>query len=80
MKTSPTLPQALHTALSPALSAISEKVQKGERISIDECVTLYKEADLGLLGMLATLVSERKNGNKAYFNRNFHIEPKRIHW
>lgn len=78
MKTSPSLPQALHTALSPALSAISEKVQKGDRISIDECVTLYKEADLGLLGMLATLVSERKNGNKAYFNRNFHIEPTNV--
>ena len=78
MNMSPTPPQELHSPLSPALSVISEKVRKGDRISVAECVTLYNEADLGLLGMLASLVSERKNGNKAYFNRNFHIEPTNV--
>src|ERR1051326_984905 len=61
---------------SPAhLQAIAEKVFSGKRISFDEGVTLYKEGELGFLGVLANFVREKKNGNYTYFNRNLHIEP-----
>src|SRR3972149_4996877 len=61
---------------SPAhLHSIAEKVVEGIRISFDEGLILYKEGELGFLGMLANLVREKKNGNYTYFNRNLHIEP-----
>ncbi len=51
------------------------KIIKGERISVEEGILLYKNADLSILGYLANLIRERKNGDKVYFNKNLHIEP-----
>jgi aminodeoxyfutalosine synthase len=34
---------------------------------------LFREPNLNLVGALANIVRERKNGNVAYFNRNLHI-------
>ena len=65
-------------ASKPAVGKIAEKILASERISFDDAVTLYKEADLGLLGMLANAVNVAKNSNRVYFNRNFHIEPTNI--
>lgn len=64
--------------LNTGLSKISRKVIEGVRITVSEALTLYREADLALLAMLSRLVNRRHNGNKAYFNRNFHIEPTNI--
>lgn len=61
--------------LPEKLRIIVDKVERLERISTDEALTLYEEAELGLLGTLANYVRERKNGDFTYFNRNFHIEP-----
>ena len=61
---------------SPAkLRAIAEKVTSGKRISAEEGLALYKEGELGFLGMLANYVREKKNGDYVFFNRNMHIEP-----
>lgn len=54
---------------------IAGKVIDGNRITAEEGITLYKEGELGFLGMLANHVREKKNKNFAYFNRNLHIEP-----
>ena len=62
-------------SLSNDLRIIAEKVKNGERITYTEGVLLFEKADLPFLGALANLVRERKNGDKTYFNRNFHIEP-----
>jgi aminodeoxyfutalosine synthase len=58
-----------------ALKGISVRIIAGERISEAEGLQLYEKAELPLLGMLATRVRSRLNGNSAFFNRNFHIEP-----
>jgi aminodeoxyfutalosine synthase len=68
----------LQSNISDSLKKISEKVFKGERITFDEGVTLFKEAELNLLGSLANFIREKKHGNKTYFNKNFHIEPTNI--
>ena len=47
----------------------------GIRISPEEGLLLYTKADLPFLGLLAGTVRRRLNGNNAFFNRNFHIEP-----
>ena len=62
-------------SLSNDLRSIAEKVKNGKRITYTEGVLLFEKADLPFLGALANLVRERKNGDKTYFNRNFHIEP-----
>jgi aminodeoxyfutalosine synthase len=55
--------------------AIAQKVADAQRITNEEALWLYQEADLSFVAMLANEVRERKNGQNTYFNRNFHIEP-----
>ncbi len=64
--------------LSDKLRAIATKVDQRERISNEDCLLLYKEADLGYLGILANSIRERKHGDITYFNRNFHLEPTNV--
>ncbi|MBN8683643.1 MAG: aminofutalosine synthase MqnE [Chitinophagales bacterium] len=59
----------------PQLLAIARKVYANERITPEEGIYLYDHGELSYLGILANHVRERKNGNRTYFNRNFHIEP-----
>jgi len=69
----------LNSSLYPdTLKAIAKKVFNGERITFDDGVLLYKEAELGFLGTLANYVREKKNGNYVYFNHNFHVEPTNV--
>ena len=61
-----------------SLKSIASKVEKGARISAEDALILYREADLSFAGALANHVRERINGNYTFFNRNFHIEPTNI--
>lgn len=65
-------------ALSPALISIRDKVLNGIRISDEDALALFSEAPISFLSLLADIVRVRKNGNKTFFNRNFHIEPTNI--
>lgn len=64
--------------LSSNIWSITEKVVSGIRISQSEALVLYQEAELGFLGLLASMVANKKNGDNVFFNRNFHIEPTNI--
>ncbi|MDD4602612.1 MAG: CofH family radical SAM protein [Bacteroidales bacterium] len=66
------------TACYDPLNSIAGKVMSGKRISPEEGIFLFEKGELGWLGMLADLVRSRKNGDNAYFIRNFHIEPTNI--
>jgi aminodeoxyfutalosine synthase len=57
---------------------IADKVLMNQRISDEETIWLYENAELGLLGLLASTARERKHGKKTYFNRNFHLEPTNV--
>lgn len=63
---------------SDAVRKISEKVFAGERISTEDALVLYNEATLGSLGIMASHVREKLNGDNTFFNRNFHFEPTNI--
>ena len=65
-------------ALPPEVIAIREKVIAGTRITDEDAIILFEKAPLSFLGTLADLVRTRKNGNKTFFNRNFHIEPTNV--
>jgi len=59
----------------PRLRAIAGKVEAGERLSLDDGVTLYRSPDLLGVGWMANRVRERMHGNVTYFNVNRHINP-----
>ena len=64
---------------SPILAPIREKVEAGERLTLDDGIMLYsREVPLPELGELANLVRERKNGNFAYYNINTHLNPTNV--
>ena len=62
----------------PSLKTIAVKVKNGERITDEECLTLFNKADLPFVGALANFIREKLHGDKTYFNRNFHIEPTNV--
>jgi len=62
----------------PELYRIGEEIVAGERITPSEGLYLFENASLGWVGAMANFVREQKHGDRAYFNRNFHIEPTNV--
>jgi aminodeoxyfutalosine synthase len=60
------------------LEKIADKIHSGRRLAFDEAVQLLKSDDLFGLGRLAAEVAEHKNGKRAYFIVNRHINPTNI--
>lgn len=60
------------------LRRVVTKVEVGQRITTDDALLLYTQASIPLLGLLASCIRRSINGNEAYYNRNFHIEPTNI--
>jgi aminodeoxyfutalosine synthase len=54
------------------------KVESGQRLSFDDGLFLYDQADLFTLGELANTVRQRINGNFAYYNVNTHLNPTNV--
>src|SRR5262245_7163957 len=65
-------------AHAAGLAGIHDKVMRGERLSFDDGVTLYRSRELMTVGALANVVRERKNGDAAYFVRNMHLNPTNV--
>jgi aminodeoxyfutalosine synthase len=65
--------------VSPQLNYIRDKVEAGERLSLDDGLLLYRpDAPLHEVGALANLVRERINGNAGYYNINTHLNATNI--
>ena len=56
------------------LEVIRQKVQRGERLSYDDGVALFRHPDVVAVGQLANEVRERLHGDRTYFNRNMRLE------
>ncbi|MFD2117716.1 aminofutalosine synthase MqnE [Paenibacillus yanchengensis] len=55
------------------MQRIIEKVQHGERLTLEDGVFLYESDDLLTIGQLANEVNLRKNGKKVYFIENMSL-------
>lgn len=55
------------------INLISEKVERGERLSFDEGIALYETDDLNALGKLADFVRRQLHGKATYYNVNRHF-------
>jgi aminodeoxyfutalosine synthase len=60
------------------LQPVAEKILAGERLTLDDGITLYRSPDLLALGWLANSVREKRHGNTCFFNVNRHINPTNI--
>src|SRR4051812_43275207 len=67
-----------HLLIPKELRSIAEKVEAGQRISEADALALYKSPNLNALGMLASVVRERKNGNFATYIHNRYINYSNI--
>ena len=63
---------------SAVLKEIIRKVEKGDRLDREDGLALERHADINLLGELANLARERKNGNIGWFNVNVHLNPTNV--
>ena len=57
------------------LKPIFEKVERRERLSFEDGVTMFRSPDILALGHMANLMRERLHGDVTYFNVNRHINP-----
>ena len=57
---------------------IKDNILNKERLSLNDALYLYENADLTILGILAHFIRQQKHNNKTYFNHNFHIEPTNV--
>ena len=60
------------------LAPIAAKVLRGERLSQEDGIALYRSPDLLAVGWLANHVREKRHGNVTYFNVNRHINPTNV--
>ncbi|MBO7189230.1 MAG: CofH family radical SAM protein [Alistipes sp.] len=61
-----------------SINEISNSIRRGERITGEDALTLWREAPLWLLGELASERKEKASGKEVYYNRNVHLEPTNI--
>jgi len=64
--------------IPPTLQPIAEKIEANQRINEQEALTLYRSSDLNALGIMASAVRERKNGNVATYILNRYINYSNI--
>ncbi|MDP6370265.1 MAG: CofH family radical SAM protein, partial [Planctomycetota bacterium] len=55
------------------LADLADKVQAGQRLTVEDGLRLYRTPDLYALAALANFVRERLHGDRTYFNVNQHI-------
>lgn len=62
----------------PALTPLADKVERGDRLSVDDGVALFATDDLVGLGHMADAVNRAKHGTRVTFAANQHINPTNI--
>lgn len=66
------------TIQDTSLEPIIEKVSSGERLTLEDGITLYQSPDLLTIAQLANEVNFKKNGNHVYFIQNLYINPTNV--
>ena len=61
-----------------ALDPIAARVDRGERLSRDDALTLFQSSDLLTIGHLADQANRRRNGNRVFFAANQHLNPTNV--
>jgi aminodeoxyfutalosine synthase len=67
-----------HLISDPSLRPLAEKVERGERLSVEDGVTLFASGDLLAIGHMADAVNRAKHGDRVTFAANQHINPTNV--
>jgi len=67
-----------HLISDPSLRPLAEKVERGERLTQADGVTLFNSGDLLAIGHMADAVNRAKNGDRVTFAANQHINPTNV--
>ncbi|MGE5098986.1 MAG: aminofutalosine synthase MqnE, partial [Deltaproteobacteria bacterium] len=67
-----------HLISDPSLRPLAEKVERGERLSSQDGVTLFASGDLLGIGHMADAVNRAKHGDRVTFAANQHINPTNV--
>ncbi|UCE78643.1 MAG: CofH family radical SAM protein [Nitrospiraceae bacterium] len=57
---------------------IKGKIRSGKRLTRNDALKLFESDDIFFLGAQASFAAEKKNGQRAYFIKNRHINPTNI--
>src|SRR3954466_6602582 len=69
----------MHSRIAAAaLADISEKLDRGERLGLEDGVRLFETPDLLALGWLANREREKRHGAKTFFNYNIRLEATNV--
>ena len=55
------------------LADIGDKLERGERLTLDDGVRLFESPDLLAVGWLANREREKRHGTRTYFNYNLRL-------
>lgn len=64
--------------LDKKMQEIAEKVQHGQRLTMEDGLYLFETPDLLSVAQLANQVNEKKNGDNVYFIENMYINPTNV--
>jgi aminodeoxyfutalosine synthase len=67
-----------HLISDPSLAPLADKIERGERLSVQDGVTLFESGDLIGIGHMAGAVNFAKHGDRVTFAANHHINPTNI--
>ena len=66
------------TTQAAGLADIDDKLQAGERLTLEDGVRLFDAPDLLAVGWLANREREKRHGARTYFNYNLRLEPTNV--
>ena len=60
------------------LADINDKLERGDRLTLEDGVRLFDSRDLLAVGWLANREREKRHGTRTYFNYNLRLEPTNV--
>jgi aminodeoxyfutalosine synthase len=60
------------------LADIDDKLERGDRLTLEDGVRLFDSPDLLVVGWLANREREKRHGTRTYFNYNLRLEPTNV--
>jgi aminodeoxyfutalosine synthase len=60
------------------LADIGDKLERGQRLTLEDGVRLFESPDLLAVGWLANREREKRHGARTYFNYNLRLEPTNV--
>src|SRR6187431_2815391 len=61
------------------LAEIDDKLERGDRLTLEDGVRLFDSPDLLAVGWLANREREKRHGTRTYFNYNLRLEPTNVY-